>query len=74
MSQALMQEISSKVSRFTGWESVDATLNGDVLIVECEGYTLLHYNLRNSKEVYGRICRVGFSVEELQDLALRLFK
>lgn len=74
MYQAVLKQVSERVATYTGWDTVNATLNGDVLTVECEGHTLLRCNLRNGVILHGQVQNMGLSSADLEDLKFRLNK
>lgn len=74
MSRQILKEVSERVAKYTGFTSVNATLNGEVLAVECEGHLLLRCNLRTGMILHGRVQNVGFDSGDLDDLKIRLNK
>lgn len=59
--------ISNYVKRVTGWDTV-VTLDDNVLNIRAPEETLLTYDIKTGREIYGRLRHVGITFNRLKEL------
>ncbi len=58
--------LSDYVSGFTGFSGVKIRFNGWVIEIDCGYGPLLKYDLKNYKEVFGKIKTIGFTEKDMR--------